>query len=81
MDDKPMTIKELKELLDQFDDADIVVTSSDAEGNTFSPLATITHGRCIEESTWAGDFIDDDDDSDDINFDGASQAVVLWPTN
>lgn len=35
---KYMTVKELKELLQNEDDESIVVLSSDEEGNSFSPL-------------------------------------------
>jgi len=68
----------------------IVVMSSDAEGNSFSPLADAGESLYVAESTWAGDIyptpedIADDDqytDEDDGAPDEAVRVVLLWPTN
>lgn len=78
-----MKVKELKELLDQFDDNDIVVLSGDGEGNSYSPLADYSKGMYIADSTWSGDFVDADEieEDEDINLSTAVPALLLWPTN
>ena len=50
-----MKVKELKELLNQFNDEDIVIMSKDGEGNGFSPLSDIEEGSYKAETTWYGE--------------------------
>jgi hypothetical protein len=78
-----MTVKELRELLEQFDDDAIVIIASDGEGNSFSPLADTSEGHYIPENGYSGDFVDLDDaeEDEDINLDDAERAILLWPTN
>lgn len=78
-----MTVKELKQLLDTFDDDDIIVISKDSEGNEYSPLFDADSGFYFEENSWSGDFVTGSDleDDKDINLSHATPAIVLWPTN
>lgn len=78
-----ITVKQLRELLEQFDDDLIVVMSTDGEGNSFSPLAGTLEGHYISENTWDGDFVDleDAEEDEDINLDGSKRAIALLPTN
>jgi len=50
----------------------IVVLSSDGEGNSFSPVDSFSVGCYEEETTWCGEFSQEDEN---IN------AVVIWPIN
>jgi hypothetical protein len=78
-----MTVKELRELLEQFDDDAIVVIATDGDGSSYSPLAETSEGHYIPENGWSGDFVDSDEaeEDEDINLDDAERAIVLWPTN
>ena len=49
-----MTVKELKELLNSFNDNDIIIMGQDSEGNGFSPLSAIEKVSYEAESTWSG---------------------------
>lgn len=72
-----MKIKELKELLETFNDDWEVVLSSDGEGNSYSPLAAYCLGLYEPETTWRGEFTD----SDDLENESDTNAIVLWPVN
>ena len=50
-----MTVKELKEHLDQFHDDLIVVMSKDAEGNSHSPLSSVDAVQYEADTTWSGE--------------------------
>jgi len=78
-----MTVKELREVLEQFDDDVIVVIATDADGNRFSPLADTSEGHYIPEDGWSGDFVDlsDVEEDGDINLDESERAIALWPDN
>lgn len=78
-----MTVAELRHLLEEFNDDDIIVLSCDSEGNRFSPLLDVTTGFYIEDSEWSGDFVDVEevDEDENINVTGSPTAVALWPTN
>jgi hypothetical protein len=51
-----MNVRELKEILAQFDDETLVVMSKDEEGNGYSPAADYCSGYYEPESTWSGHF-------------------------
>lgn len=78
-----MTVKELRELLEQYDDDTIVIIASDGEGNSYSPLDCIAEGHYIPENGWNGDFVEleESEEDEDINLDDAEPAILLWPTN
>ena len=91
-----MKVRDLIDLLSTLDQEAEVILSSDAEGNSYSPLASYDTGVYAPNSTWSGDFYstndvvdededaDDEDDEDDEDCgppDNAIPAVVLWPTN
>ncbi len=84
-----MKVKELKKLLNQFDDEDIVVMAKDSEGNSYSPLADIWDGKYKAECIWAGEvglreltteLIELGYSEEDILEDGEN-AIILCPTN
>lgn len=84
-----MKVKELKELLNQFDDENIVIMSKNSEGNNFSPLSDIDECNYRAETTWYGEIglreLTDEDIADgyseeDVLEDGEN-AIVLWPVN
>lgn len=79
-----MKVGKLRTMLDEFDANDIVIISSDAEGNSFGPVATITSGYYIEDKDgFSGDFVDIEDveQDDSINIEDSVSAIVLWPEN
>lgn len=83
-----MIVSELMGLLRSLPQDAIVVQSSDAEGNNFSPLADAGLGRYAAETTWYGEFGLHELTAEDIVqgyteedvLDGPL-AVCLWPVN
>lgn len=88
-----MRVSDLIEALQKEDPLAWVVMSSDGEGNSYSPLASIEEGAYREESTYSGEFglsaLTPDlekqgygeDDVFEIDGDTVHKAVALWPTN
>lgn len=76
-----LTVAALIEKLQALPADAIVVQSKDGEGNGFSPVADLTIGVYQEETTWRGEFTDDEDDMPSMIENGASAAVCVWPTN
>ncbi len=89
-----MTVKQLKKLLEKFDDKDIVVLSKDGEGNGYSPLSDYGDEYYIADSTWSGELAYTEKDFKDSWFEKedetykeylkrnkAKRCIVLWPTN
>ena len=85
-----MTVKKMKEALDEFEDNAVLILSSDGEGNSFSPIPDdcfYSTGVYYPESTWSGSFKDDawkegeDYDAEDYEDRKGKKCVVLWPTN
>lgn len=73
-----MKVSELIALLKDFDQDQLVVISSDAEGNNFSPLSEAGNDyQYVADSTWSGYLLDDGAD-EELK---AEKAVVLWPIN
>jgi hypothetical protein len=72
-----MTVKKLINLLKHMDQDSIVVLTSNAEANEFSPLYDVDEMKYVAETTTSGrvyeleELDEDDNDSED--------AVVLWP--
>jgi hypothetical protein len=55
-----------------------IILAKDSEGNSFSPLASLSFGDYQADSTWSGDFVSKE------NFEGEGfkvNALCLWPTN
>jgi hypothetical protein len=84
-----MKVKELKQLLDNFNDDDLVVMSKDSEGNNYSPLCDIWEGSYKAESSWSGEVglreltkedIEVGYSEEDILEDGEN-AIILCPIN
>jgi hypothetical protein len=84
-----MKIKELKELLNSFDDNDIVIMAKDGEGNGFSPLSGMGEASYEAESDWSGivgireltpNYIKAGYGEEDLVENGVN-AVVLYPIN
>lgn len=79
-----MTVGELKEFLNDYDDDTLVVMSSDGEGNSFSPLYAADLRNYVAESTWSGHLVDEEEEEDyeDENEEEESVlAIVLFPVN
>ena len=86
-----MNVKMLKELLQNFNDNDLIVLSKDEEGNGFSPLADAEEVIYVPNSTWSGDIYykkltpeleKEGYSEEDVYFgDDAIEAVVLYPIN
>ena len=86
-----MKVKELKQLLDTFNEDDEVVLSKDSEGNGFSPLSGTSQQVYVPETTWYGS-IYEKEITEEMRKEGYSEedtyqgndginAVVLWPIN
>jgi len=84
-----ITVGQLKEILAEHDDDRVVILSSDAEGNRFSPLANdaIWSGAYRPKNTWSGesglDVLTNEDiesgySEDDVITDGV-KALFLVP--
>jgi len=67
-----MTVAELRKALGAFPDDLQVVASKDAEGNGFSPVEELLSGHYEPDSTYSGEFNDED---------GVHNAVCIWPVN
>ncbi len=87
-----MTVKDLKDKLSTYPDDLLIVMSSDAEGNSKSPLAELDTRVYVPNSTWSGETYmarvltpeleAEGYEEEDCYEEGNGQdAVVLWPTN
>jgi hypothetical protein len=75
-----MTKKELIEALADVPDEFMVVLSSDAEGNSYSPLAGYATVCYVAETPYSGEIYDEESAEEmEVNF--IENAVALWPTN
>lgn len=72
----PLTVKQLIHQLGAFPENSLVVQSKDAEGNNFSPLASVSEGFYLAEGNYSGVFYDEREDDD-----ATVLAICLWPTN
>ncbi len=70
----PITVKQLKKLLDTIDDDRIIVMSSDEEGNSYSPLRQVEKGLYLEENLGRGEIY-----PDRVNISEGWKAIVLYP--
>lgn len=86
------TVRDLRERLVGLPDDLPVILEKDAEGNGYSPLASISYPHYFqEESSWSGylldskeDFVSDPDDPTDTYEDyikDSVKCVVLGPVN
>ncbi|MCP4990834.1 MAG: hypothetical protein GY928_33775 [Colwellia sp.] len=86
-----MNVKELKELLESMNDADLVILSKDSEGNSFSPLDGHSKEVYAPDSSCSGDIYireltpeleKQGYGNDDVyHGDDGKNAIVLWPIN
>lgn len=87
-----MTVAELIKELQACNPDDIVVMSSDAEGNAHSPLASLWEGTYVPDSTWSGEVYtrspltkEDKEagytEEDLYHGDDGVNVIVLGPTN
>lgn len=87
-----LTLADLRQQLATFDhlsDETPVVLAKDGEGNGYSPLAELSPGMYLAETTWSGEHyptaeqLRDDPNAEEE--DGAPEeavpAVFLWPVN
>lgn len=78
------TVKDLKEALSQFDNDDVIVLTSDSEGNCFDTLYTVEAMQYISEHhevryrELTDDMREQGYTEEDVTTDG-QPAVVLWP--
>lgn len=84
-----MFVKDLREMLEDCNDEDIVIMSSDPEGNSYSPLDGIYHCGYVADNTYSGELalieltendIEQGYTEEDVRED-AVPAVILRPTN
>jgi hypothetical protein len=84
-----MKVKELKELLNDYNDEDIVILQKDSEGNSYSPLDDAWEGKYKAETTWYGEahireltpeLIKHGYTEEDLCEDGEN-AIILCPIN
>jgi hypothetical protein len=85
-----MKVKELKELLNEFDNELEIILQKDSEGNGYSPLSGADNNSVyIADSTWSGDVYSANWSADDACMDDDEweellkrpRCVVLWPVN
>ncbi len=86
-----MIVKELRKLLNKFNDNDLVVMSKDAEGNSFSPLSDHSNHIYVPDTTYSGEIflleltpeLKEYGFSDEDIYHGkdGQNAIILWPTN
>ncbi len=83
------TVGQLKHFLSKLDDDRLIVLSSDAEGNNYSPLELIESGAYEAETAWRGgaylekltpELIGRGFSQEDVSEDG-QQAIFLYPVN
>lgn len=83
-----MTVKELKEILNNADDTDLVILSRDGEGNSYSPLCDTQLCTYSEEESWEGqlglreltpELIKEGYTEEDM-LENGTNAIVLYPT-
>jgi hypothetical protein len=69
------TVRELVQKLNQYPSDAVVIVSSDAEGNSHSPLDDVSSGVYVADSTWSGELSEHSDPESD----NERLAIVLWP--
>ena len=84
-----MTVKELREVLSNYNDDDLVVVSKDDEGNSYSLLEDVDECSYVAESSYNGyigireltdEHIKAGYTEEDLIEDGVN-AIVLYPIN
>lgn len=83
-----MTVAELIAALAELPADALVVQSKDSEGNSFSPVDSVSTGRYAADSTWSGTFglvaltpeLEEEGYSDK-DVPAGPIAVCIWPTN
>lgn len=76
-----MKVKELIELLSEFNPESLVILSKDGEGNSFSPLTDLGDGVYVADSTWSGFVFNDLAECLEECDDTPVGCVVFWPVN
>jgi len=75
-----MKVKDLMEFLSSCNMEDIVVLSSDSEGNNYSPLSGAAESLYSPDSTWSGSLVEPEDIEEyDMDESTLQNVVVLWP--
>ena len=85
-DEMSMTVDQLMDALSKLDGDTVVVLAKDEEGNGWSPLDELQVGVYQPETTWSGEFyeqdiIGDHDYNQPDKGDESFPAVCLWPVN
>ncbi len=84
-----MTVKALIKLLQAADPNRIVIMSSDAEGNSYSPLSSLGTAAYRADTTWSGEVglekltstLRKEGYTEDDLLEGGKPALILQPTN
>jgi len=81
-----MTKRELIEALAGVPDDTLVVLSSDAEGNSHSPLSGVYDSHYVADTSWSGRLVelDDEEDCDEFSeeeLETAVPCILLSPVN
>ncbi len=77
-----MKIKDLVLLLQDMDPEAEVICQSDAEGNSYSPLAGVDKGFYVEDSTYAGTVYNSIKDiKDELGETEYTRCIVIYPVN
>lgn len=83
-----LTVGKLRKALEMFSDDDLIVLSSDAEGNNHSPLAEVVRRWYMPETTWSGEVCTYPEDLAEHERDDYPEptedsvlAAVLYPVN
>lgn len=84
-----MKVKELISILSEQDPEMEVILQRDSEGNGFSPLCDTALGYYLGDSTYSGDFYDEDYTADECDMNeedfaemiSIPKSIVLVPVN
>ena len=76
-----MNVGQLKAILAQYDDDDVVILSRDSEGNGFRSMSE-KEEHSVGDGLWKdGELMSgNDEDEEPSDYEDAKKAVVLWPS-
>lgn len=80
-----VTVKQLKKVLEAYEDDTIVVLQRDSEGNGYSPMAGLWPGTYVPDTRYYGDMYDEEelDNYEDLSLyareNDGKPAVCFYP--
>lgn len=74
-----MKARDLIKSLEELHPDTKIIVAKDSEGNGFSPAAGVTQQYYVEETSWSGELVDDDDVAEDDS--DVENVAVIWPIN